>query len=217
MRYAVVAGAVLLGAAAAVAQQGPPQFPDMTFFVTSKGTGDAGNLGGLDGADKHCQTLATAAGAGAKTWRAYLSTQGTGGAAAADARDRIGKGPWKNAKGDVIATSVDDLHSANNKLTIDTNLTETGRKVSGFGFLTVQHDMLTGSTSDGRAQPADKDMTCSNWTKNSGGAAMVGHSDRNGTSGDKTSWNAAHPTPGCDTASLARVGGSGLFYCFASN
>lgn len=211
------AGILSLVASAASAQQGPPQFPDMTFFVTSKGLGNGGNLGGLEGADKHCQALATAAGAGARTWHAYLSTQADGGKPAVNARDRIGKGPWKNAKGEVIATSVDDLHSPNNKLTIETDLTETGRKVSGFGFLTVQHDMLTGSTSDGRAQPAGKDLTCGNWTKNSEGAAMVGHSDRNGTAGDKTSWNASHPTPGCDTASLAKVGGAGLFYCFATN
>ena len=128
------AGILSLVASAASAQQGPPQFPDMTFFVTSKGLGNGGNLGGLEGADKHCQALATAAGAGARTWHAYLSTQADGGKPAVNARDRIGKGPWKNAKGEVIATSVDDLHSPNNKLTIETDLTETGRKVPGFGF-----------------------------------------------------------------------------------
>ena len=208
----------LSGTGVAVAQQPPPQFPDMTFFVTSKGGPDGGNLGGLEGADKHCQTLATAAGAGAKTWRAYLSTQATGGAAAVNARDRIGKGPWQNVKGVVIATSVDDLHTAN-KLTIENSLAENSRMVPGRFFLGNQHDVLTGSTPDGRAFASGEDKTCGNWTKNGEGAAIVGHSDRLGLndSDQAKSWNSAHPTRGCSMATFIPTGGVGLLYCFAAN
>ena len=211
--------AVTLGlSGAALAQQPAPQFPNMTFFVASKNGPDGANYGGLDGADKHCQTLAAAAGAGSKTWHAYLSTQAVGGATAVNARDRIGKGPWQNVKDVVIATSVDDLHAAN-KISIDTALTENGRRVSGVGFLTVQHDILTGSMPDGRAYPADKDMTCGNWTKGGEGTAFVGHSDRLGLRDDEPahSWNASHPSRGCSQPALVSTGGAGLLYCFAAN
>ena len=199
----------------AAAQQQPPQFPDMTFFVTSKGGPDGANLGGLEGADKMCQTLATTAGAGAKTWRAYLSTQGAG---AVNARDRIGKGPWKNAKGVQIAADIDELHK-DAKLSIDNALTEGGRKIAGAGFNNNNHDILTGSDPDGKALPADKDMTCSNWTKGGEGSAMVGHSDRLGLRDDvpSKSWNSSHPSRGCAMPALNATGGGGMLYCFASN
>lgn len=211
-------GFLALFTASAVAQQPPPQFPDMTFFVTSKGGPDGGNFGGLDGADKHCQTLATAAGAGAKTWHAYLSTQAVGGAAAVNARDRIGKGPWQNVKGTVIATSVDELHKAN-KLTIENSLVENGRMVPGRFFIGNQHDVLTGSTPDGMAFAAGEDKTCGNWTKNGEGSAIVGHSDRLGLRDDdpSKSWNSSHPSRGCSLATFIPTGGAGLLYCFAAN
>ncbi len=203
-------------AGSAAAQQQPPQFPDMTFFVSSKPGPDGANLGGLDGADKHCQTLAGVAGAGAKTWKAYLSTQGAG---AVNARDRIGKGPWKNAKGAQIAADLDELHK-DAKLSLDNALTEGGRKVAGSGFNNNNHDILTGSDVEGKALPADKDMTCSNWTKGGAdGSAMVGHSDRIGLndSAPMKSWNSSHPSRGCNLPQLAITGSGGLLYCFASN
>ena len=201
------------------AQQPPPQFPDMTFFITSVGGGQGANLGGLEGADRHCQALATKAGAGSKTWRAYLSTQAVGGATAVNAKDRIGKGPWTNAKGVVIATSVEDLHSPNNKITAESNVAETGRLIPSRLYTTNQHDILTGSRPDGTAFPPDKDMTCGNWTKSGEGNAMVGHSDRMGLRDDDASksWNSSHPSRACDQASLVATGGAGLLYCFAAN
>jgi hypothetical protein len=213
--------AVLLAMAGGVAHA---QQAQMTFFVTSTGPGKGADLGGLDGADKHCQTLAQAAGAGSKTWHAYLSTQGAG---AVNARDRIGKGPWQNAKGTVIATSVDDLHSASNKITKATNLSEKGDVINGRGDQPNRHDILTGSTMDGKAFPADKDMTCKNYTSSTQGSVMLGHSDRSGLddSAAAKSWNSAHPsrgpqanpTEGCAQASLRGTGGDGLLYCFAVN
>ena len=201
------------------AQQPPPQFPDMTFFITSVGGPQGANFGGLDGADKHCQALAAKAGAGAKTCRAYLSTQAVGGATAVNAKDRIGKGPWTNAKGVVIATSVEDLHSANNKLTADANVAETGRLIPSRLYTVNQHDILTGSQADGTAFPPDKDMTCGNWTKSGEGNAMVGHADRMGLRDDDASksWNASHPSRACDAASLVATGGAGRLYWFAAN
>ena len=198
----------------ALAQAAPPQFPDMTFFVTSKPGPDGANFGGLEGADKYCQAAAATAGAGGKTWHAYLSTQGAG---AVNARDRIGAGPWANTKGTVIAASVDELHSGN-KLNIESSLTETGRRIAGAGFINNQHDILTGSGTDGRALAADKDMTCGNWTKGGEGTAMVGHSDRLGLKDDdpSRSWNSSHPTRGCALPALVSTGGSGLLYCFAT-
>jgi hypothetical protein len=201
------------------AQQAPPQFPNMTFFITSTSGPDGANFGGLDGADRHCQTLAAKAGAGGKTWRAYLSQQAMGGKPAVNARDRIGKGPWVNAIGVRIAANVDDLHSVNNKIDNETGLTETGRRIPGVGFVVNQHDILTGSTAEGRAPSPDKDLTCGNWTKNGAGSAIVGHADRKGLRYDinSISWNMAHPSRGCSAPLLVRSGGAGLLYCFAAN
>jgi hypothetical protein len=190
----------------------------MTFFVTSVGIGKGADLGGLEGADRHCQSLAQAVGTGGKTWRAYLSTQGAG---AVNARDRIGKGPWQNAKGVVIAKDVNELHGENN-LTKQTALTEKGDIVPGRGDQTTQHDILTGSQADGTAFSGEKDMTCGNWTKNGDGAAMLGHSDRAGLTDSPVdrSWNASHtsrgPQGGCSQADLNSTGGAGLLYCFAT-
>ncbi|HVV79457.1 MAG TPA: lectin [Pseudolabrys sp.] len=196
------------------------QQASMTFFVTSVGPGKGADLGGLDGADKHCASLAQAAGSNGKTWHAYLSTQGAG---AVNARDRIGKGPWQNAKGTVIATSVDDLHSANNKLTKQTALSEKGDVINGRGDTPNRHDILTGSTADGKAFPADKDMTCKNYSSSTEGSVMMGHSDRTGLddSAPAKSWNSSHPSRGpgggCSQADLKSTGGDGLLYCFAAN
>ncbi len=209
-----LAGAALLLAAGAQAQQS-----NMSFFVTSVGPGKGADLGGLEGADRHCQTLAAAAGAGNKTWRAYLSTQGAG---AANARDRIGRGPWQNAKGDVIAKDVAELHGANN-LTKQTALTEKGTVVNGRGDSPNMHDILTGSQRDGTAFAGADDRTCGNWTKSGQGAAMVGRSDRMGLDDSEAakSWNSSHPSRGpgggCAQDDLRGTGGAGLFYCFATN
>ena len=211
----VVACLALLCVAPALAQQA-----NMTFFVTSVGSGKGADLGGLAGADKHCQELAQSAGAGGKTWHAYLSTQGGG---AVNARDRIGKGPWMNAKGVVVATSVDDLHSANNKLNKQNNLSEKGEVINGRGDKPNKHDIVTGSTPDGKAFPADKDMTCKNYTSSTQGSVMLGHNDRQGLADDEAnrSWNSSHPSRGaeggCSQADLVSTGGAGLLYCFAVN
>jgi hypothetical protein len=204
---AIAATLVLCIAGVADAQQ------SMTFFITSAGPGKGADLGGLAGADQLCQTVAAAAGAGAKTWRAYLSTQGAG---AVNARDRIGPGPWQNAKGVVIAKSVDELHGANN-LTKQTALNEKGEMINGRGDSPNRHDILTGSTPDGRAPAGDQDMTCGNWTKGGEGAAIVGHHDRVGLSDTEAarSWNSSHPSRGCSQDALRGSGGDGLIYCFA--
>jgi hypothetical protein len=189
---------------------------DMSFFITRVGSGDGANLGGLAGADKHCATLAEAAGVKGKTWHAYLSQQAVGGATAINARDRIGKGPWKNAKGVVVATSVDDLHSDANRLSKENSLTEKGAVVNGRGDTPNMHDVLTGSTLDGRVQPGDGDSTCSNWTSSAAtGSALLGHHDRQGGGANPTSWNSAHASRGCGQDNLRATGGAGLFYCFA--
>jgi hypothetical protein len=200
------------------AQQKAPQFPNMTFFVTSTGGPDGANFGGIEGADKHCQTLAATAGAGGKTWRAYLSVQGEGGKAV-NARDRIGKGPWVNAEGIQIAASVADLHSDNNKLNDVTGLTETGKRIPSRLHVINQHDIVTGTQMDGSAPPAGKDLTCGNWTKGGEGSAIVGHLDRMGTRDDAASksWNSSHPSRGCSHPLLKASGGAGLLYCFAAN
>ncbi len=185
----------------------------MTFFVTSAGSGKGADFGGLAGADAHCQKLASAAGAGGRTWRAYLSANGgAGGAAATDARSRIGTGPWRNARGVIVANSVDDLHGANN-LTKQAALTERGAVVNGRGDTPNMHDILTGSTPEGRAAP----QTCNDWTSSGDGAAVVGHSDRTGLdeSAPAKSWNSSHPTRGCGQEALQATGGAGLLYCFA--
>ena len=191
----------------------------MSFFVTSVGIGKGADLGGLEGADRHCQTLAQAAGAGGKTWHAYLSTQGAG---AVNAKDRIGKGPWTNAKGVVIAKDVAELHG-NNNLTKQTALTEKGDVVKDSSDPPNMHDVLTGTQPDGTAFPPDKDMTCGNWTKSGAGAAMVGHSNRMGLDDSVAakSWNSSHPSRGtdggCSQNDLKSTGGAGLLYCFAVN
>jgi hypothetical protein len=213
-----LAAAAALPLALALATSAPAQQADMTFFVTSVGVGDGANLGGLAGADKHCQDLAAAAGAGSHTWHAYLSTQGAG---AVNARDRVGTGPWKNAKGVVVAKSVDDLHSAANNLTKETSLTEKGGVVNGRGDQPNMHDALTGSQPDGHAFAGADDRTCHNWSSNAAGAAMLGHIDRQGLRDDDAShsWNSSHPSRGpgggCSQADLRSTGGAGLFYCFA--
>jgi hypothetical protein len=207
---ATLATVALAGASTAAAQQG-----DMSFFVTSTPVGKGADLGGLEGADKHCQGLAAAAGAGGKTWHAYLSTQGPG---AVNAKDRIGKGPWKNAKGEVIAKDVAELHGANN-LTKQTALTEKGTVVNGRGDTPNMHDVVTGTQADGTAFPAGEDRTCGNYTKSGAGSVMVGHSDRTGLddSAPAKSWNASHPSRGCSQDDLKGTGGNGFLYCFATN
>jgi hypothetical protein len=214
-------GLLLIGCAAVAAiGLGAAQAQNaMTFFVTSAGPGKGADLGGLEGADRHCQTLAQAAGAGGKTWHAYLSTQGAG---AVNAKDRIGRGPWQNAKGAVIAKDVAELHGTNN-LTKETALSEKGEVINGRGDTPNRHDILTGSQSDGTAFTAAEDRTCGNWTKSGAGSAMVGHHDRKGLndSAPMLSWNSSHPSRGpdggCSQADLKSTGGDGLLYCFAAN
>ncbi len=195
-----------------------PPSPEMTFFLTSTGSGKGADLGGLAGADRHCQQLAGAAGAGKRQWRAYLSTTAANGAPAVNARDRIGKGPWHNAEGRLIARSVDELHTVN-AISRPTALTEKGARINGRAETPNMHDILTGSTPDGRAAVSDKDSTCGNWTRSGEGAAIVGHHDRFGLRDDEParSWNASHPSRGCSQDHLRASGGAGLFYCFALN
>ena len=186
----------------------------MSFFLTSKGPGDGANLGGLEGADAHCTMLAEAAGSDGKTWRAYLST--TGGDAPVNARDRIGGGPWVNAKGVQVAADVDDLHSDNNKLSKEGSISESGEEINGRGDSPNRHDILTGSDLMGMAFTDGEDHSCADWTSNSSdGSAQVGHHDRTGGGANPTSWNNAHPSRGCGQADLQGTGGDGLFYCFA--
>jgi hypothetical protein len=193
-----------------------------TFFVTSVGSGKGADLGGLNGADQHCQQLAQAAGAGSRTWHAYLSAQAANGQPAVNARDRIGKGPWTNAKGSVVAKDVAELHGKNN-VTKQTALSEKGDVINGRGDTPNRHDALTGSQPDGNAFSGNEDMTCGNWTSSTKGAAMLGHIDRQGLRDDDASksWNSSHPSRGpdggCSQADLKSTGGDGLFYCFATN
>ena len=188
--------------------------PEMSFFVTSVGLGDGANLGGLEGADAHCQSLAEAAGAGDRTWAAYLSTQGDG---AVDARDRIGAGPWVNAEGTQIAATVEDLHSEGNAINKNTALNEMGNVVNGRGDEPNTHDILTGSQQDGTAFAEGEDMTCGNWTSNSEGSAMVGHHDLIGNQQGINFWNFSHGSRGCSQENLIDTGGAGLLYCFSTN
>src|SRR4051795_3445773 len=219
----VTISGLALAAALLAAPSAQAQSADMTFFVTSNGPGKGADLGGLEGADAQCQKLAQAGGAGSKTWRAYLSTQAADGKPAVNARDRIGKGPWQNAKGAVIAKDVADLHGAANNLTKQTALSEKGEVINGRGDTPNRHDILTGSTADGTAFPADKDMTCKNYTSSTQGAVMLGHNDRQGLTDDPPahSWNSSHPSRGaeggCSQADLRSTGGDGLLYCFAVN
>lgn len=208
-----IAATAILGLATSSTVQA--QQNAMSFFVTSSGLGKGGDLGGLEGADRQCQALGQAAGS-SKTWRAYLSTQGTGGI---NAKDRIGSGPWFNAKGVQVAASVADLHSDNNKINKETALDEKGAPVKGRGETPNQHDILTGSQRDGTAVAGSEDATCSNWTSSADGqgGAMVGHHDLIGNPAGINFWNYSHKTPGCAPANLQRVGGAGLLYCFATN
>ena len=202
-----------LGASAQAQQSG------MTFFITSTGTGKGADLGGLAGADRHCQTLAAAAGAGTLTWRAYLSASAADGKPAVNARDRIGKGPWHNAQGRLIARNVAELH-ANNNISRMTALTEKGERVNGRAETPNTHDILTGSQPDGTVVAGDPaKTTCGNWTRSGEGAAMVGHHDRWGLRDDEASrsWNSSHPSRGCSQDNLRASGGAGLVYCFAAN
>ena len=218
LQLAVKIAALLILPVAAAYVYAAPSSPDMSFFITSTGLGKGADLGGLAGADKHCQQLAESVGAGKKQWRAYLSTTAQGGSPAVNARDRIGKGPWYSAEGRLIARNVDELHAVNgiNRVTA---LTEKGERVNGRLERPNMHDILTGSTPDGRAVAGDKDSTCGNWTKSGEGAAMVGHHDRFGLRDDEParSWNSSHPSRGCSLDNLKASGGNGMFYCFAVN
>jgi len=226
MRAAIFSTAILMSCGFCLTATG--QQADMTFFITSAGSGKGADLGGLAGADAHCQALAQAAGAGSKTWRAYLSTNGRGGATAINARDRIGNGPWQNSKGAVIATSVADLHSDNNKISKATAIDEKGQPIKVRGDTPNMHDIMTGSDKDGRAYPPNMDLTCSNWSSSGPGVAMLGHADREGNppvAGAQNveaylqtarSWNAAHTSKSCSQPDLIATGGNGLFYCFAA-
>jgi hypothetical protein len=215
--YCLVVSVILAGLG--VFGNGHALAGDMSFFVSSAGSGKGADLGGLEGADRICRTLAESAGAGGRTWRAYLSTQGPG---AVNARDRIGGGPWVNAKGVVVAKDLAVLHGANN-LTKQTALNEKGEVVNGRGDTPNTHDILTGSKPDGTAFGDEADRTCANWTSSGAGSAMVGHSDRIGLneSAPMKSWNSSHPSRGpgggCTQDDLKSTGGAGLLYCFATN
>lgn len=187
----------------------------MTFFVTSRGPGSGGDLGGLAGADAHCQALAQAEGAGDHTWRAYLSASAADGEPAVNARDRIGSGPWYNAEGLLIAANVDELHGDTNRISKETAVTERLDPVNGVGDTPNVHDILTGSRADGTAFPAADDLTCRNWTSSGPGRAQVGHHDRQGLGEGVNSWNSVHASRGCGQEDLEATGGAGLFYCFA--
>jgi hypothetical protein len=209
---ALVAATVITASQLSLSQQAPAS--GLSFFITSAGPGNGANLGGLAGADAYCQKLASAAGSTGKTWRAYLSTSASGNQPAVNARDRIGRGPWQNVKGVVVATNVDDLHSDKNKLSKENSITEKGATVNGRGDNPNTHDILTGSDMNGRLPMGA--TNCNNWTSNgTEGAANVGHHDRQGGGDNPTSWNAAHASRGCSQANLVATGGAGLFYCFA--
>ena len=217
---APTAALLLLGhGGGAQAQQQPGGAQAMTFFVTGTNPGKGADLGGIAGADAHCQALAQAAGAGSRTWRAYLSTGAADGSPAVNARDRIGRGPWQNARGEVIARDLADLHGENNRIHRQTALNERGQPVNGRGDTPNMHDILTGSQPDGTAFAGAEDRTCGNWTKSGEGAAVVGHHDRVGLRDDAParSWNSSHPSRGCGMEALRASGGAGLFYCFAAD
>jgi hypothetical protein len=193
--------AILMSSGLALAQDAQP----LGFFVTSAGPGEGADLGGLAGADAHCQSLADGAGAGDRTWSAYLSTQGPN---AVNARDRIGTGPWYNALGTLVGNNVDELHGMGHRFTVMTVIDEVGRRIPGSGYAPNRHDVLTGTSPDGTAFAAGEDMTCNNWTSSGDGSAMLGHHDR-------AAWNSAHGSQGCSQVQLRATGGDGLFYCFA--
>jgi hypothetical protein len=215
----ILAATAIISACAPQVSGGNSAAANMTFFLTSTGSGNGADLGGLAGADRHCQDLAQAAGAGGRTWHAYLSASAAGNTPAVNARDRIGNGPWQNANGVVIAQNVNDLHSSNNKLNKQTAITEKATMISGRGDPVNMHDILTGSGPDGRLAAGTTDVTCSNWTSSGTGAAIVGHHDRMGLTDDEVarSWNSSHPSRGCSQDNLKSSGGAGLFYCFAVN
>ena len=213
LKFAVLAATALLAACAPT-----PRTPQnaMSFFVTSANPGQGADFGGLAGADAYCQKLAASSNAGGRNWRAYLSASSP----AVHARDRIGRGPWQNARGVVVATSVEDLHGPANKLNKQNSLTEKGAVVSGRGDAVNMHDILTGSTPDGRLATSASDTTCGNWTQSGEGSAIVGHHDRDGINPDpvaNVSWNSSHGTRGCGMEALKSTGGAGLMYCFAAN
>ncbi|WP_436305109.1 MULTISPECIES: hypothetical protein [unclassified Variovorax] len=214
--YLASMAATAIALAACSGMTGTPQ-SKMSFFLTSTNPGKGADFGGLAGADRYCQSLAASAGAGGRTWRAYLSNSALAGSPAVNARDRIGSGPWLNAKGELIASNVDGLHGPDNKLNKQTALTEKGETISGSGDAVTLHDILTGSSPDGRAVSDGKDNTCGNWTKGGEGSAIVGHHDRRGLddSAPAKSWNSSHPTRGCSLDALKSTGGGGLMYCFA--
>jgi hypothetical protein len=218
MKAATVVAAAALAASAAFPAFAQKKGADMTFFVTSAGSGKGADLGGLEGADAHCQALAEAAGSKGRTWKAYLSTTMPGGEAGVNARDRIGKGPWRNAKGQVVAKNVADLHSSKNKLNKQNSLTEKGEEVNGRGDTPNEHDMLTGSDPQGLYSTAGGDTTCKNWTSSGEGSAIVGHHDLMGLKDTRhmKSWNSAHGSRGCSQENLVATGGAGRFYCFAA-
>ncbi len=213
--FTVLLAVVVIGASAG-AQRAPESLQmggkkSVTrFFITSRGLGRGGDLGGLAGADAHCQALAKAEGSGDHTWHAYLSTMARGNAPAVNARDRIGNGPWYNALGDRIAVNVQELHAGRNNINAENAVTERGDSVK-----VEEHDILTGSRPDGTAFPGTGDLTCGNWTSSRGGRAQVGHHDRMGATASERSWNSAHATRGCSQVDFTATGGAGLFYCFA--
>ena len=211
----LILAAVLVGVLASLPVSAQNADPKMSFFIVSSGPGNGADLGGLAGADGRCQMLARAVGAGSRTWRAYLSATASGGQPSVNARDRIGSGPWFNAKGVQIASDVDDLHSDKNNLTKETQLNEYGRMVNGRGDSPNRHDVLTGSQLDGTAFTGSDDTTCGNWTSHGEGSAQVGHHDRTGGGKNPTSWNSAHGSRGCSQENLQGTGGDGLYYCFA--
>lgn len=220
LSFIVSAVAIIAGAACPCiisSAQAQGVAPRMSFFITSQGPGDGANLGGLAGADRHCAMLAEGAGVTGKTWRAYLSTTGAG---TVNARDRIGNGPWVNARGVTVAENIEHLHSDDNKLSKENSLSERGEVINGRGDTPNRHDILTGSSTEGRAvvMVDGSDTTCRNWTYDGpDGSALVGHHDRQGGGINPTSWNDAHPSRGCSQANLRSTGGDGLFYCFATD
>jgi hypothetical protein len=213
-RIAILLGVLALPTAATA--QAPQPHADFSFFITSAGPGSGADLGGLEGADAHCATLAGAVGAGDRVWRAYLSAVASGGQAAVNARDRIGSGPWYNARGVMVARDVEHLHGPDNNLGKDASLNERGEVVNGRGDDPNRHDILTGSQLDGTASPEGEDTTCGNWTSSGTGSALVGHHDRQGGGDNPTSWNSAHGSRGCSQTDLQGSGGDGLFYCFSA-
>ena len=211
----LLVAAILVVALAALPVSAQNADSKMSFFIVSSGPGNGADLGGLAGADARCQMLARAVGGGERTWRAYLGATASGGQAAVNARDRIGSGPWFNAKGVQVARDVDDLHSDNNNLTKETQLNEYGQMVNGRGDSPNRHDVLTGAQLDGTAFSGSDDTTCGNWTSHGEGSAQVGHHDRTGGGKNPTSWNSAHGSRGCSQENLQGTGGDGLYYCFA--